>query len=70
MLFAGDDVGRFLDDFVVFGKDELDVARVGHVGIDLRHFVSFLMPEPKGSYRVDIHDRVHGMCAFAASVPG
>lgn len=32
---CGDDVRSLLDNFVGLGEDELDVARVGHVGVDL-----------------------------------
>ena len=32
---ALDDVGTLLDDFLTLGQDELDVAGVGHVGVDL-----------------------------------
>lgn len=31
---AGDGVG-LLDDLLVLGEDELDVAGVGHIGVDL-----------------------------------
>jgi hypothetical protein len=31
----GDGVWSLLDNFVGLGEDELDVARVGHVGVDL-----------------------------------
>jgi hypothetical protein len=31
----GDDVRSLLDNFFGLGEDELDVARVGHVGVDL-----------------------------------
>lgn len=34
-VLALDDVGSLLDDFLALGQDELDVARVGHVGVDL-----------------------------------
>lgn len=34
-LLTLDNVGALLDDFLTLGKDELDVARVGHVGVDL-----------------------------------
>lgn len=32
--FLGDDVRSLLDNFFTLGEDELDVARVGHVGVD------------------------------------
>ena len=31
----GDDVRSLLDDLFTLGEDELDVARIGHVGVDL-----------------------------------
>lgn len=33
---SGNNVRSLLDNFVGLGEDELDVARVGHVGVDLR----------------------------------
>lgn len=35
LLLALDNVGGLLDDFLTLGQDEFDVARVGHVGVDL-----------------------------------
>lgn len=32
---AGDGKRALLDDLLALGEDELDVARVGHVGVDL-----------------------------------
>ena len=34
-LFALNDLWRFLNDFLGFGEDELDVTGVGHVGVYL-----------------------------------
>ena len=34
--------GSLLDDFLGLGEDELDVARVGHVGVDLVSLVRLL----------------------------
>jgi len=34
-LLARHRVGALLHDFLAFGEDELDVAGVGHVGVDL-----------------------------------
>jgi hypothetical protein len=34
-LLAANNLGRLRDDLLAFGKDELDVAGVGHVGVDL-----------------------------------
>ena len=40
-LLALNDVGSLLDDFLALGEDELDVARVGHVGVNLVWSVLF-----------------------------
>ena len=35
LLLALDNVRALLDELLTLGQDELDVARVGHVGVDL-----------------------------------
>jgi hypothetical protein len=35
VLFALHNVGTLLDDLLTLSEDQLDVARVGHVGVDL-----------------------------------
>lgn len=39
--------GGLLDDFLTLGKDELDVARVGHVGVDLNAMSAFPPQKPE-----------------------
>lgn len=56
-----------LDGLVGLGKDELDVARVRHVGVDLHELLD--IAQVFGSSH-DIHGRERGMCAFAAWGPG
>lgn len=62
---------RLLNNLLTLGQDELDVAGVRHVRVDLR--LSWLeMNTIDTIHRVaeNIHDREHGMCVFAAWGPG
>lgn len=68
-LVANNRLG-LLDSLVGLGEDELDVAGVGHVGVDLRH-VSFSMFCPSDSEDpVNVRGRERGMCGGAAWGPG
>lgn len=66
LVTLGDGIG-LLDDLLSLGEDELDVAGVGHVGVDLawsvfgKHVIWVV---------VNIHDRGHGMSVVAAWGPG
>lgn len=65
----GDDVRSLLDNFVALGEDELDVARVGHVGVDLISLAGG--NTPFDTYGVgDVHDREHGRCVCDPWGPG
>lgn len=73
------DLRALLHDLHAFGQDQLNVARVGHVRIDLQP-VTISDSDPRNpttfdsgldSRRVlDIHDHEHGRCDGAAWVPG
>lgn len=56
-----------LNSLVGLGKNELDVARVRHVGVNLQ-----VIRYGSGMLRIDrnLHGRERGMCAFAAWGPG
>lgn len=61
------DVGTLLDDLLALGEDELDVAGVGHVRVDLLSLLAdTLLGRPLGNIR----DRAHGRCVSAAWEPG
>lgn len=63
---ALDDVGPLLDDLLPLGQDELDVARVGHVGVDLAgQLGSSCSVRQEG-----VHDRGHGMSFSGPWEPG
>jgi hypothetical protein len=59
-------MGTLLDELLALGEDELDVAGVGHVGVDLRNQLVFLCYRSvvfgfQGMKRKgNIHDRGHG----------
>lgn len=61
--------GALLDFLVGLGEDELDVAGVGHVGVDLERYKLVLIP---GVTIVgwDVHDREHGKCGGDPWGPG
>ena len=59
--------GGLLDDFLTLGKDELDVARVGHVGVDLSLESA---KDINRKYGGNIHDREHGRCVCGPWGPG
>lgn len=62
--------GALLDDFLTLGQDELDVARVGHVGVDLDE-ISRRWREGGGENWIhNIHDREHGRCVSVPWGPG
>lgn len=67
LLLALDDVGGLLDEFLTLGQDEFDVARVGHVGVDLDLLVPFFFFLQEVD---DIHDRGHGRCVSVPWGPG
>jgi hypothetical protein len=53
---------RLLHDFFTLSENQLDVARVGHVGIDLETF-SYSVAQNQLSWAVDnLPCREHGMC--------
>lgn len=60
--------GSLLDFLLTLGKDELDVAGVGHVGVDLDS-VSPFFPNNEG-IRWNIHDREHGRYVCGPWEPG
>lgn len=59
--------GRLLDLLISLGKDELDVAGVGHVGVDLDS-VSPLFDNQGICW--NIHDREHGRYVCGPWEPG
>ena len=67
--------GGLLDFFLTLGQDELDVARVSHVGVDLVECQLATLPlslyllsfYPQGYH---IHDREHGRCVSVPWGPG
>lgn len=65
-----------LDDLLSLGEDKLDVAGVGHVGVDLGHKMSAqLLIGPHSDFvgavlSVNVHDRGHGKFVGAAWGPG
>ena len=66
MLTLGNSLG-LLDDLLTLGQDELDVAGVGHIGVDL--WIG-LDANFKSDHWENIHDRGHGMSFVAAWGPG
>ena len=71
-LFALDDLGTLLDDLLTLGQDELDVAGVGHVGVDLEIRRLVFIPAAIAQLNpvVYIHDRGHGRCVSGPWEPG
>lgn len=77
-LLTGNNSVGFLHNLLSLGEDQLDVAGVGHVGVDLRHgqsekswlrFSRWLrVTEP--FFGEHIHDRGHGKFVGAAWGPG
>lgn len=60
-----------LDSLLSLGEDELDVAGVGHVGVDLHHVLVSLRPaRAVQEIRGNVRDRERGMCGGAAWEPG
>lgn len=51
LLLTDDSLG-LLDDLLGLGEDELDVAGVGHVGVDLDHTSQNKFPHPFGTCRL------------------
>ena len=66
MLGAVDGLG-LLDGLVGLGEDELNVAGVRHVGVDLRPGQWAVTGVSKLNH---LRDREHGMCGGAAWGPG
>lgn len=59
--------GGLLDLLIGLGEDKLDVAGVGHVGVDLEEkgqpsFFAEKKKKPKTNLRGNVHDREHGRC--------
>ena len=51
-LLTADNSLRLLDDLLGLGEDELDVAGVGHVGVDLDHTSQNKSRRRSGTYRL------------------
>lgn len=61
-------LGTLLDLLIGLGEDELDVAGVGHVGVDLEK--SLADGRKKNAKTSNIHDREHGKCGGGPWEPG
>ena len=68
-LGAGNSLRGLLNDLLALGEDHLDVARVGHVRVDLGRVVS-LGVQIGEIQSGNVHDRGHGMCGGSAWGPG
>lgn len=64
---AGNGLGGLLNNLLALGEDQLDVAWVGHVWVDL-----YQVSERRINVtcQVNVLYREHGMCGDAALVPG
>jgi hypothetical protein len=67
-LFPTNNSLRLLYNFLTLGQDQFDVARVGHVWVDLgiSSVTAPAVPASVGS----LHDRGHGMFVVVALVLG
>lgn len=62
--------GGLLDFFLTLGQDELDVARVGHVRVDLVECQLATLSLFMYPGLCHIHDREHGRCVSVPWGPG
>lgn len=69
MLVTANDGLGLLDDLLALGEDELDVAGVGHVGVDLGGSGQHERPAGMLGF-ANVHDRGHGKSSCAAWGPG
>ena len=70
-LLALHDLGTLLHDLIFLGKDELNVAGVGHVGVDLcESIVSVRLYIKRAVVEESLHDREHGKFGDVAWAPG
>lgn len=61
--------GTLLDLLIGLGEDELDVAGVGHVGVDLKRKL-VQASKKKPAVKKNVHDREHGKCGGDPWGPG
>ena len=72
-VVAANNLLGLLDNLLSLGEDELDVAGVRHVGVDLDVMLAlggFGDSAIRGLVGVYVHDRGHGTCVCAAWGPG